>query len=59
MGMSDEPFKRLLLELSKRYRETCLVECWEDPDAFEAGGTLYWRGRAFRHAVSVTDQRGS
>jgi len=53
---SDEPFKRLLLELSKRYREICLVECWEDPDAFEAGGTLYWRGRAFRHAVSVTDR---
>jgi hypothetical protein len=54
---SDEPFKRLLLELSKRYREICLVECWEDPDAFEAGGTLYWRGRAVRHAVSDTDRR--
>ena len=54
---SDEPFKRLLLELSKRYREICLVECWEDPDAFEAGGSLYWRGRAFRHAVSVTESR--
>jgi hypothetical protein len=54
---SDEPFKRLLLELSKRYRETCLVECWEDPDAFEAVGTLYWRGRAFRHAVSDTDRQ--
>jgi hypothetical protein len=54
---SDEPFKRLLSELSNRYRETCLVECWEDPDALEAGGTLYWRGRAFRHVVSDTDQR--
>ena len=31
------------------------MECWEDPDAFEAGSTLYWRGRAFRHAVSRTD----
>jgi hypothetical protein len=54
---SDEPFKRLLLQLSRRYRETCLMQCWEDPDAFEAGSTLYWRGRAFRHAVSATDRQ--
>ena len=39
------------------HREICVVECWEDPDVFEAGGSLYWRGRAFRHVVSVTESR--
>ena len=45
----------LLGGLSARYRNLCFVIAWEEPDTFEAGSTLIWRGRARRRKARLVE----
>jgi hypothetical protein len=47
----DSLLQLLLAALSARYRNLCFTTAWEDPDTFEAGSTLIWRGHVRRRAV--------
>jgi hypothetical protein len=51
----DVAFEQLLVALSRRYRQLCLIACWEEPDTFEAGGSFFWRGRVVKHSLSRVD----
>jgi hypothetical protein len=51
----DELPVLLLAALSIRYRNLCFVIAWEEPDTFEAGSTLIWRGRARRRKARLVE----
>jgi len=44
----DKLAVQLLAALSERYRNLCFITVWEEPDTWEGGSTLIWRGRVRR-----------